>query len=189
MTVSIKPTQNPEDLYLGRYKSIQVKADSAVTNGIRLHNFELILEGVQINLYDLLFNGKLILFELERIFPRGTIRFDELEGLVAQAMKNRGKAQLKGREDQLILEASYRLPRGNNVTGKAVVRVEFKPDQSIRLVLESLNLGPLSVPQAFYRRMSNIEVRLQPTLGWPLNTDIRSIRILPHHIEINQHES
>ncbi len=188
MTVSIEPTGNPGDLFLGSYKSIRVKADSAITNSIQLHDFELIFEGVQINLYDLFLNGKLIFLELDRIYPRGTIRFDELEELAIKAMKGQGEARLEGRKDQLVLRASYRLPQGFDVNGKAVARVGFEPGRSIKPTLESLNLGPISVPQIFYRRMSNIQIHLTPTLGWPLHTDIHSIKIYPRHLEINRPE-
>ncbi len=185
MTVSIEPTGNPGDLFLGSYKSIRVKADSAITNSIQLHDFELIFEGVQINLYDLFLNGKLIFLELDRIYPRGTIRFDELEELAIKAMKGQGEARLEGRKDQLVLRASYRLPQGFDVNGKAVVRVGFEPGRSIKPTLESLNLGPISVPRSFYRRMSNIQIHLTPSLGWPLYTDIHSFKIYPRHLEIN----
>ena len=79
MTVSITPTNDPQDIYYGRYKSIQIKADSVVSNKILIKNFELLFENVQINIYDLLLNGKFILFNLERLTPRGTIHFDDLE--------------------------------------------------------------------------------------------------------------
>ena len=34
MTVSIIPTNNPQDIYYGRYKSIKIKADSVVSNKV-----------------------------------------------------------------------------------------------------------------------------------------------------------
>jgi len=186
ITAFIEPTENPGDLFLGRYKSIRVKADSVVTNSVRLHDFELIFEGVQINLYDLFLNGKLIFFEMDRIYPRGTIRFEELEELAAKAMKGQGEARLEGQEGRLVLRANYRPFQGFDVKGKAIIRVEFEPGRSIKPTLELLNLGPVSVPQVFYRRMTNIQVHLTPTPGWPLYTDIHSIRIYPRHLEINQ---
>ena len=187
ITISIEPTKNPDDLYLGRYKSIRVKADSAVTNKIRLHDFELIFEGVQINLYDLFLNGKLILFELDRIFPRGTILFEELEALATKAMKSQGEVKLEGREDQLVLGASYRLSQGLTVKSKAVVRIMFEPDRLIKPILESLNLGFVSVPQVFYRSTTDKTILyLHPSPGWPFNTDIRSFKVFPRHLEINQ---
>ena len=60
--VSIVPTDNPEDLALGRYQKITVTADQAVSNKIRLDDFELTFHDVQINLYELFLNGKLIFF-------------------------------------------------------------------------------------------------------------------------------
>ncbi|MBU06099.1 MAG: hypothetical protein CL877_09160 [Dehalococcoidales bacterium] len=186
ITVFVEPTENPSDLFLGRYKSIRVKADSTVTNSIQLHDFELIFEGAQINLYDLFLNGKLIFLELDRIYPRGTIRFEELEELAAKAMKGQGEARLEGQEGRLVLRVNYRLSQGFDVKGKAIIRVEFEPGRSIKPTLELLDLGPVSVPQVFYRRMANIQIHLTPTLGWPLYTDIHSIRIYPRHLEINQ---
>ena len=185
-TVLIEPTENPDDLYLGRYKRIRVRADSAVTNKIRVHDFELIFEDVQINLYDLFLNGKLILLDLDRIFPRGTIHFEELEELATKAMKGQGEAQLEGREDQLVLDASYRLPQGFTVTGKAVISIAFEPGRSIKPILNSLNLGPISVPQVFYRSTTDEVLYLHPTPGWPFNTDIRSVKVFSRRLEINQ---
>jgi 4-amino-4-deoxy-L-arabinose transferase-like glycosyltransferase len=185
LTISIIPTQNPEDLYLGRYKSIRIKADSVVTNSIRLYDFELNFEGIQINLYDLFLNGKLILFELDRILPRGIIRFEDLEDLAAKEMNGRVKARLMGQENQLILKASYLLPQGIDIKGKAVARVDFKPGEFLNVDLESLNLGPVSIPKAFSRRKLKVRVDLKPTKGWPLYTDIGSLKIFSRRLEIN----
>jgi len=185
LTISIIPTQNPEDLYLGRYKSIRIKADSVVTNSIRLYDFELNFEGVQINLYDLFLNGKLILFKLDRILPRGIIRFEDLEELAAKKMKGSGKASLMGQGRRLILKANYNLPQGINIKGKAVARVDFKPGEFLNVDLESLNLGPLSIPKEFSRRKLKVRVDLKPTKGWPLYTDINSLKIFPRRLEIN----
>ena len=185
ITVSIEPTENLDDLFLGLYKSIRVRADSAVINNTRLHDFELIFKGVQISLYDLFFNGKLIFFKLDRIYPRGTIHFEELEELAARAMGGRGEVRLEGQEGRLVLRASYRLPQGFDVTAKAIVQVEFEPGRSVKPTLELLNLGPISVPRTFYRRMSNIQIPLTPTPGWPLHTDIHSVKIYSQYLEIN----
>jgi len=185
LTISIIPTQNPEDLYLGRYKSIRIKADSVVTNSIRLYDFELNFEGIQINLYDLFLNGKLILFELDRILPRGIIHFEDLEDLAVKEMKGSGKASLMGQGNRLILKANYNLPQGINIKGKAVARVDFKPGEFLNADLESLNLGPIFIPKEFSRRKLKVRVDLKPTKGWPLYTDIKSLKIFPRRLEIN----
>ena len=130
-------------------------------------------------------NGKLILFELDRIYPQGTIRFEELEELAAEALKGKGEVRLEGEGDKLILKANYRLPGGDIVTGQIVVRIVLEPGLALRPILESLNLGPVLVPRTFYRRVSNITVDLNPTPGWPLSTDIRSVKIYPRRLEIN----
>ena len=127
----------------------------------------------------------MIFFEIDRIYPRGTIRFEELEELAAKAMKGQGEARLEGQEGRLVLRVNYRLSQGFDVKGKAIIRVEFEPGRSIEPTLELLNLGPVSVPRSFYRRMSNIQIHLTPTLGWPLYTDIHSFKIYPRHLEIN----
>ncbi len=188
-TVLIEPTGNPDDLYLGRYKKIRVRADSVVTNEIRVHDFELIFEDVQINLYDLFLNGKLILLDLDRMFPRGTIHFEALEELATKAMKGQGEVRLEGRESQLVLDASYRLPQGFTVKGKAVIRIALEPGRSIKPILNSLNLGPISIPQVFYRLPTDETLYLHPTPGWPFNTDIRSVKVFSRRLEINQLEN
>ena len=81
------PTGNKEDLYLGRYKKITVTADSAVSNKIRLDDFELTFHDVQINLYELFLHDKLIFFKIGRLFPRATIQFEPLEQLALKEMK------------------------------------------------------------------------------------------------------
>ena len=48
---SITPTNNPQDLYYGRYKSIHIKSDSAFSNKIKIEDFELLFENIQINIY------------------------------------------------------------------------------------------------------------------------------------------
>lgn len=182
--VTVIPTQNPEDRLLGRYKMIRFTADSAVSNKVRLENFELTFEDVQINLYELFLNGKLIFFEIGRLFPRGTIFFDPLERLAEKEMKGKGKIRLHGEGNRLRLEVQYEF-RGMTLQGKAAVKLLFDPGKRIRPVIETLELGPVAVPEAFYRRIADQEINLHPTPGWPMVTDIRSIKIYPRKLAIN----
>ena len=104
---------------------------------------------------------------MDRILPRGIIRFEDLEELTAKEMKGSGKASLMGQGNRLILKANYNLPQGINIKGKAVARVDFKPGEFLNVDLESLNLGPLSIPKEFSRRKLKVRVDLKPTKGWP----------------------
>ncbi len=186
-SVSVIPTENKEDLYLGRYKKITVTADSAVSNKIRLDDFELTFHDVQINLYELFLHGKLIFFEIGRLFPRATIQFEPLEQLALKEMKGKGNARLEGEGDRLHLRAQYQLlsPLGT-MEANATVKLVFDPKKSIRPLVEMLSVGPLVIPEIFYRRIMDEQIVLSPTPGWPLYTDIRSIKIFPRKLEINQ---
>jgi|GEM_PF-570265 len=185
--ISIVPTDNTKDLPLGRYKKITLTADSAVSNKIRLDDFELTFHDVQINLYELFLHGKLILFEIGRLFPRATIQFEPLEQLAFKEMKGKGEAHLEGNGDRLRLQAEYRLPPPlGTVEGNAQVKLLFDPGKSIRPRVETVTVGPLAAREIFYRRILDEKIILTPTPGWPLFTDIRTIRIFPRRLEINQ---
>ena len=185
--VSIVPTENEEDLYLGRYKKITVTADSAVSNKIRLDDFELTFHDVQINLYELFLHGKLIFFEIGRLFPRATIQFAPLEQLALKEMKGKGNARLTGDGDRLHLRAQYQLPSPlGTIEANATVKLIFDPLKSIRPVVEKLEVGPFKIPEIFYRMIMDEQIVLDPTPGWPLATDIRSIKIFPRKLAINQ---
>jgi 4-amino-4-deoxy-L-arabinose transferase-like glycosyltransferase len=186
-SVSIFPTDNEEDKYLGRYKKITVTADSAVSNKIRLDDFELTFHDVEINLYELFLNGKLIFFEIGRLFPRATIQFEPLEQLALKEMKGKGEARLEGEGDRLHLRAHYQLPSPlGTIEANATVKLIFDSQKSIRPLVETLKVGPFAVPEIFYRRILDERIVLSPTPGWPLATDIRSINIFKQKIHINQ---
>ena len=187
-SVRIFPTDRPEDLTLGRYRRITFRADSAVSNKVRIEGFELTFEDVQINLYELFLNGKLIFFEIGKLFPKGTVRFDFLEALADKEMKGLGVARLQGEEDRLHLKISHDVPWGN-VEGRVTVRLDFQPGIHIRPVVESVVLGPLVLREIFYRRIVDEKIALHPTPGWPLVTDIRSVKIHPRKLEINPERS
>ena len=182
--VAIVPTDNKQDLLLGRYKKISVTADSALSNKIRFENFELTFTGVQINLFELFMHGKLIFLEIGRLFPRGTVQFEQIEQLAEKAMKGKGDVRLEGDGDRIHVTAHYQLPR-MELAGKATARLIFEPQKKIRPVLESLVVGPVAAREIFYRRILDEEVDLNPTPGWPLYTDIRAIKIYPRKVEIN----
>jgi 4-amino-4-deoxy-L-arabinose transferase-like glycosyltransferase len=185
--ISIVPTDNAEDVYLGRYKKITLTADSAVSNKIRLDDFELTFHDVQINLYELFLHGKLILFEIGRLFPRATIQFEPLEQLALKEMKGKGDVRLEGEGDRLRLRAQYQLPSPfGTIDGNAEVRLNFEPGKSIRPQVETVTAGPLAAREIFYRRILDEKIILTPTAGWPLFTDIRTINIFPRRLEINQ---
>ena len=185
--VLITPTDNKDDLYLGRYKKITVTADSAVSNKIRLDDFELTFHDVQINLYELFLHGKLIFFKIGRLFPRATIQFEPLEQLALKEMKGQGEVRLEGDGDRLHLKAHYQLPSSlGTVAGNATVKLLFDPQKSIRPVVETLQVGPLGLPEIFYRSLLDEQIILSPTPGWPLATDIRSIKIFKRKLAINQ---
>ena len=185
MTVSLTPTSNPQDIYYGRYKSIQIKADSVVSNKVLIENFELLFENVQINIYDLLLNGKFILFNLEKLTPRGTIHFDDLKKLAELGMKGKGAIKVNGAKDSITIHAKYSLPQGQVVDAETKVNILFSPGERIRPSFEYLKVGPLDIPTLFIRRITNTKMLLTPTPGWPLTTNIQSLKISTRKIEIN----
>ena len=185
MTVSITPTNNPQDIYYGRYKSIKIKADSVVSNKVLIKNFELLFENVQINIYDLLLNGRFILFDLERLTPRGIIHFDDLEKSAAVEMKGKGRINVSGSKNSLTVHAKYSLPQGQVVEGETKINILFSSGEKIQPVFEYLKLGPLDIPILFIRRITNAKLIVTPTPGWPLTTNIKSLKISPRKIEIN----
>ncbi len=185
--VSIIPTDNPEDKFRGRYRSITVTADRAVSNKIQLDDFELTFHDVQINLYELFLHGKLIFFEIGRLFPRATLYFAPLEHLALMEMKGKGHGRLMGGKDRLHLKVQYQLPPPlGTVEANATVRLVFDPEKTIRPQVETLKVGPIEVPEIFYRRILDEQIVLTPTPGWPLATDIRSVKIFPRKVSINQ---
>ncbi|MEK9628492.1 MAG: LmeA family phospholipid-binding protein [Nitrospinota bacterium] len=186
VTVTIIPTDNPQDLYYGRYKSIRIKADSAVTNKIKIEDFELLFEDVQINIYDLLLNGKFILFNLERLTPRGTIHFEDLEQSATKAMKGKGEVQVKGSKDSITLHAKYLVSPGNTLEAETKINLLVDPGKTIQPDFEYIKLGPLDIPTLFIRRITNAKISLNPTPGWPLKTNIERLNISSKKLEINQ---
>jgi 4-amino-4-deoxy-L-arabinose transferase-like glycosyltransferase len=185
MTVDITPTDNPQDIYLGRYKSIRIKADSAICNQVLIENFELLFENVQVNIYDLLLNGRFILFDLKKLTPRGTIHFDDLEKLAAKSMKRKGTIKISGSKNSLTIHAKYSLPQGRVVEGETKINILFSSGEKIEPAFEYLRLGPLDIPILFIRRITNAKMMLTPTPGWPLTTNIKSLKISSRKIEIN----
>jgi 4-amino-4-deoxy-L-arabinose transferase-like glycosyltransferase len=185
MTVSLIPTNNPQDIYYGKYKSIQIKADSVISNKVLIKNFELLFENVQINIYDLFLNGKFILFNLERLTPRGTIHFDDLEKSAERGMKGKGIIKVSGSKNSIILKAKYFLSQGQIAEGETKINILFSPGEKIQPAFEYLKLGPFNIPTLFIRRITNAKMVLTPTPRWPLKTNIQSLKISPRKIEIN----
>ncbi|MZG52731.1 MAG: phospholipid carrier-dependent glycosyltransferase [Nitrospinae bacterium] len=185
ITATIIPSKNPQDLYYGRYKSIHIKADSAISNKVKIEDFELLFENVQINIYDLLLNGKFILFDLEKLTPKGTIYFDDLEKTATKAMKGKGEAKVTGSKNSITIHAKYALSSDQVIEGKAKVNILMEPEKKIWPEFEYLRLGTLDIPILFVRRITNTKLSLQPTPGWPLVTNIKNLKISPRKIEIN----
>lgn len=132
-------------------------------------------------------HGKLILFDIGRLFPRATIRFEPLERLALKEMRGKGRVRLEGEGDGLHLTAQYQLPPPlGTVHGNARVKILFDPLKSIRPLVETLTVGPLAGREIFYRRILDEKIILVPTQGWPLFTDIRTVNIFPRRLEINQ---
>jgi len=182
---SITPTNNPQDLYYGRYKSIHIKADTAFSNKIKIENFELLFENVQINIYDLLLNGKFIIFDLEILTPKGTIHFDDLEKTLTEAMKEKGEIQVVGSKNSLTIYANYALSPGQVLEGKTKLSIFMEPGKKIWPVFEYLRLGPFEIPILFIRRITSTKLSLQSTPGWPFITNIKRLNISPRKLEIN----
>ena len=185
MNIIISPTDNPDDLFYGKYKSIHIKADSVVSNKVKIKAFELLFDNVQINIYDLLLNGRFILFNLDTITPRGIINFDDLEKSAAQAMKGKGNIKLKGENNTLTVNAKYFLSKNQILKGETKINVLMDPEKTIQPDFEYLKLGPFDIPIVFIRRITNGKIFLNPTPGWPLKTNIKSLKFSPRKFEIN----
>ncbi|MFQ5444228.1 MAG: hypothetical protein ACE5EK_06375, partial [Nitrospinales bacterium] len=184
MKVEILPTDRPEDIYLGLYKSITLTADSAVFSKVRIHNLKLIFEDIQINLYDLLLNGKLIMFELGRLYPQVTIRFEDVEKRLMSKIKQDSEIRFEGTEEGVQANIRIDLPIGD-ITAEIKAGMIFKPKEYILPVVETLRLGPITVPEIFYRRLASQKISLKPTPSWPIVTDVRKIKILPRELVVN----
>ena len=185
MNIIISPTNNPDDLYYGKYKSIHIKADSVISNKVKIKSFELLFENVQINIYDLLLNGRFILFNLEKLTPRGIIYFDDLEKSAIKAMKGKGKLKLKGGDNSIIINAKYVLANNQTLQGETKINVLMDPGKKIQPSFEYLRFGPIDIPIIFIRRITNTKISLKPTPGWPLETNIKSLKFSPRKLEIN----
>jgi hypothetical protein len=183
--VEIFQTENPNDIFLGRYKTIKITADSVVSNQVKIDEFELLFENVQINIYDLMLNNKLILFDLERLTPKGTLNFDSLEQDAYKAMKKKGHVKIEGFNNSLLLRASYTLPQGKTLEAVARIKLLFSPGKQLKPIVEFINLGPFDIPAVFFRRITDKEIILTPTPGWPLETNIHNIQIHPRKLQIN----
>ena len=185
INIIVSPTDDPDDLFYGKYKSIHVRADSVISNKIKIKEFELFFENVQINIYDLLLNGKFILFNLERLTPRGTIFFDDLEKAAVKSMKGKGEIKLTGGENSITINAKYTLAKNQILKGKTKINVLMDPGKTIHPTFEYLKFGPLDIPILFIRRITNEKILLRPTPGWPLETNIKSLKFYPRKFEIN----
>ena len=185
INIIISPTDDPKDLLYGKYKSIHVKADSVISNRLKIKEFELLFENVQINIYDLLLNGRFILFNIEKLTPRGTIYFDDLEDSLDQAMKGKGKVKLTGGKNSITINAKYLLNKNQSIKGKTKINILMKPGKSIQPTFEYLKLGSFDIPILFIRRITNTKLILDPTPSWPLKTNIKSLRVSSRKFEIN----
>ena len=185
MNIIISPTDEPDDLFYGKYKSIHIKASSVISNKVKINEFELLFENVQINIYDLLLNGRFILFNLEKLTPRGTIDFDDLEKSAAEAMKGKGEVQVTGSKNSLTIHAKYALSKDQIFEGETKVNIFMDPGKKIWSVFEYFRLGSLDIPTLFIRRISNAKINLDPTHGWPLITNIKTLKISSRKFEIN----
>jgi hypothetical protein len=109
-------------------------------------DLELIFDYVQLNIYDLILNNKFILFELGKLTPKGTLRFDTLEQQAYKAMKETGTIRIEGIDNRLLVHARYNLPQGQMVKGSAKVKLIFTPGEKIKPLVEFIKLGPLDIP-------------------------------------------
>ena len=183
--ISILPTENPDDIFLGRYKQIKFKADSVVSNKIKIDDFELIFENVQVNIYDLIRNNKLILFDLERLTPKGTLSFDSLEKDAKKALKGKGEVKVEGFDNGILVHIIYTLPQGQTLEGSVKLNLMFSPGQSIESFVEFIKLGSFDIPRVFFRGITDKKILLTSTPGWPLETNIQTLQAHPRKLQIN----
>ena len=69
--------------------------------------------------------------------------------------------------------------------GETKINVLMDPGKTIQPDFEYLKLGPLDIPIVFIRRITNAKIFLNPTPGWPLETNIKSLKFSPRKFEIN----
>ena len=100
-------------------------------------------------------------------------------------MKGKGRINVSGSKNSLTVHAKYSLPQGQVVEGETKINILFSSGEKIQPVFEYLKLGPLDIPILFIRRITNSKLIVTPTPGWPLTTNIKSLKISPRKIEIN----
>ena len=100
-------------------------------------------------------------------------------------MKEKGTIKINGSKNSITINARYSLPQGQVVDGETKINILFSPGEKIQPAFEYLKLGPLDIPTLFIRRITNAKMILTPTPGWPLTTNIKSLKISSRKIEIN----
>ena len=100
-------------------------------------------------------------------------------------MKEKGSVKIEGVDTGILIHAHYNLPQGQTVEGSVKVNFLFSPGKVIRPVVESIKLGPFDIPRVFFRRITDAKIILTPTPGWPLETNIQTIKVHPRKLQIN----
>ena len=108
-----------------------------------------------------------------------------MEEIAQKALKDKGIVKVRGIEDTLVLDARYDLGNGKSITGSIKINLLLSPGKSIRPIFESIKIGPFDIPDIFFRKITNAKIILTPTKGWPLKTNIQSIKISPRKLYIN----
>ena len=68
---------------------------------------------------------------MERLTPKGTINFHDLEKIAAKAMKGKGEVLITGLKNSLTLHAKYALSTDQFIEGETKINILMEPGEKI----------------------------------------------------------
>ena len=89
------------------------------------------------------------------------------------------------RNNSITINAKYGLAQNQILEGNTKINISIEPGKTIQPDFEYFKLGPFDIPIVFIRRITNGKIFLNPTPGWPLKTNIKSLKFSTRKFEIN----
>ncbi len=174
--VSIIPYSELDSLK-GRFNKICIEADRVRIKDIWLDNFKLVLNNVELNLYELWLDNKLTIFRIEEIVPSFELKEGTLEDII------RAKAGFLENVDIYFdnskIQISGDIPAGKinlSIFLEAQVVLD-KKRSAVMTKINELSIGPFVIPHILYNIFVNHEFPLEPTSSWNMRTGIDEITI------------
>lgn len=169
------------DTRCGYFRYLKIWAPLVNFQGLVIKDFSIKLKNITVNMPALVNDGKLIFMKIEEIEPGVSITSTALKNFILSRITQLKIESLNMNENSIILEGYIK-----NISLKITASIKYmKQEKKLRFRVDEIRIAKyFRIPHFVHDAITTREMKLVPSWGLPVFTNIREINIIDNVLKV-----